>query len=236
MKTVYQDYADYVVFQSLYSKKQCFFLFGEKPANQYSIITNGVNKKFFYPNAQKKKNDKIKFVTAGAFRKKAMLEPLILALDSLSHNYDFELNIVGPILSPELSIFLKRNYVIYHGSKKPNQLADILRYSDIFLHSQINDNCPNAVLEAISCGLPVVAFDSGAMSELVFFSSELLAPVSDELLQKYEDFKPALLAQKIVYLLENYEKYRALALANCQLYSMAECGKKYVEVFNRFIS
>jgi glycosyltransferase involved in cell wall biosynthesis len=235
MKTIYQSLANYVVYQSLYSKKQCFQMFGEKPAEQYSIIVNGVDKEIFYPNKEKKIAEKIIFTTVGAFRKKAMIEPIVKALDSFKGKLKFELNVVGPIQLPELETFLKRDYIVRQGEKSAVELADILRQSDVFIHSQLNDNCPNAVLEALSSGLPVVGFDSGAMSELCFFSKELLAPVSKEVFQKYEDFDYTKLADKIELAIKNYSKYRQLALANCHLYSMADCGKKYVDVFEKFV-
>jgi glycosyltransferase involved in cell wall biosynthesis len=33
--------------------------------------------------------------------------------------------------------------------------------------ADINAACPNSVIEALGCGLPVVAFDTGALPELV---------------------------------------------------------------------
>ncbi|HRQ33006.1 MAG TPA: glycosyltransferase, partial [Anaerolineales bacterium] len=33
--------------------------------------------------------------------------------------------------------------------------------------AELNPACPNAVIEALACGLPVVGFETGALSELV---------------------------------------------------------------------
>lgn len=46
-------------------------------------------------------------------------------------------------------------------------LADKLRGSDIFVSPTKDDACSNAILEALACGLPVVALHSGGNPELV---------------------------------------------------------------------
>ena len=232
----YNNYSDFIVFQSEYSKKQVFEMFGEIPQNKYEIIHNGVDKNYFYPSANKlKKSNNIKFIVAGAFRKKAMIEPIVLALDKLKNKFDFELLAVGPINLKEIEIYFKRDYVNWVGAKSKNEIADLYRESDILLHTQINDNCPNIVLEAISTGLPVVGFDSGSMSELCHFSKDLLAYVSDEVFQKYEDFDYNKLAEKIELAVDNYGKYREIALNNANLYDFEECGKRYIDVFDKVL-
>jgi len=45
--------------------------------------------------------------------------------------------------------------------------AKILSSLDVFLFTSIAENCPLAVLEALSCGIPVAAFSVGGVPELV---------------------------------------------------------------------
>lgn len=53
-----------------------------------------------------------------------------------------------------------------HTNNK-EELAIFYRSGDILLYPSINDCSPNVVLEAMSCGMPVVATDSGGTSELI---------------------------------------------------------------------
>ncbi len=49
----------------------------------------------------------------------------------------------------------------------PEILSKYYSASDILLYPSIADNCPLVVLEALACRLPVVAFNTGGMPELI---------------------------------------------------------------------
>lgn len=46
-------------------------------------------------------------------------------------------------------------------------LAAIYSAADVFVHPSLADNLPNGVLESLACGTPVVAFDTGGVSDAV---------------------------------------------------------------------
>ena len=232
IKKIYEKYADLVVFQSEYSKKQCFKVLGVKEEARCRVILNGVDKEIFYPEPSRVINENdVQFITTGNFRDTSMLEPIIRSLDGLCGRFSFKLNIVGPIADKSLKGLIDRDYVVYHKDKDLSVVACLLREADIFLYSHVNPPCPNSVLEAISCGLPVVSFDSGAMRELCGFSADLLAGVNDKIIQSYDDFDHGKFMSKIEYLLQNYISYRKMALDHADLYDFRICGEKYLELF-----
>ncbi|GAB4517774.1 MAG: hypothetical protein Tsb0013_22000 [Phycisphaerales bacterium] len=47
------------------------------------------------------------------------------------------------------------------------RIAAIMRACDVLLFPSVNDYCPNTVLEAMACGLPVIYHDSGGTPEIV---------------------------------------------------------------------
>jgi glycosyltransferase involved in cell wall biosynthesis len=60
------------------------------------------------------------------------------------------------------------------------QIPSIDRSAHLFYSADINPACPNAVIEALACGLPVAAFDTGALPELVTDNSGRLAPYGSD--------------------------------------------------------
>ena len=118
LQEIYLQYADFVVFQSDYSRQQCFEMFEVKEPQAYAVIPNGVDKTIFYPDASLKVPQKISFITTGGFRNKDMLEPITGALDQLSTDFDFELVVVGPVHHDSVVPYLKKDYVRHVGRKR----------------------------------------------------------------------------------------------------------------------
>jgi glycosyltransferase involved in cell wall biosynthesis len=54
-----------------------------------------------------------------------------------------------------------------HGPLPEPDVAGLLRRSDVFLQASLSEGMPTALLEAMSCGLPVVATDVGGTREVL---------------------------------------------------------------------
>jgi glycosyltransferase involved in cell wall biosynthesis len=231
--TIYKHFSTHVIFQSEYSKNQCFEMFGEKKKPEFTVIHNGANKHIFFPENTLPPLDKgYILTTSGHFRNPDMLEPIIYALDQL-RDIPFSLNVLGPISKPEIKPLLERPYIFHRERLSLKEIAGYLQKSHIFLYSHLNPPCPNSVIEAISCGLPVVGFKSGAMQELCSFNSDLLAPVSNKIFQEYHEFNPETLKEKILLAISNYDTYRSQALNHTNDFDFNSCGNAYMKVFNK---
>jgi glycosyltransferase involved in cell wall biosynthesis len=62
------------------------------------------------------------------------------------------------------------------GLISPAEIPALDRGAHLLYAADLNPACPNSVIEALGCGLPVVAFDTGALPELVTGDSGRLAP------------------------------------------------------------
>jgi glycosyltransferase involved in cell wall biosynthesis len=62
------------------------------------------------------------------------------------------------------------------GEVPPGSVPALLRASDLLFSADVHPACPNSVIEALACGLPVVAFDTGAIGEIVDRESGAVVP------------------------------------------------------------
>ncbi len=83
---------------------------------------------------------------------------------------------------------------IRHVPPQPShRLADLLRSHDVFVTATENDAYSNALVEALSCGLPALYLDSGGSAEAVkeagfgFREREELPALLDRLVDEYEE-------------------------------------------------
>tara|TARA_Y100001980_G_C14556922_1_gene354108 strand:+ start:85518 stop:86747 length:1230 start_codon:yes stop_codon:yes gene_type:complete len=109
------------------------------------------------------------------------------------------------------------------------KLNEIYNLADVFVLPSIQDNLPNTVMEAMSCGLPVVAFDCGGVSDMITHQENgFLAPNRDS----------KVLAEGISYF--KHAEKRRIAGANArekveQVFSEDVLVPKYLELYNQTI-
>jgi glycosyltransferase involved in cell wall biosynthesis len=63
--------------------------------------------------------------------------------------------------------FTQSNLLSVPYISSPVVMADYYNASDVYLYPSLADNCPLVALEAMGCGLPVLAFNTGGTPELV---------------------------------------------------------------------
>ena len=95
-----------------------------------------------------------------------------------NHNLPIQLVVVGKI-SDEHSARVESTAKIpieWLGVVPRERIPEIDRSAHLLFSADLNAACPNSVIEALACGLPVAAFDTGALPELVTGDSGRIAP------------------------------------------------------------
>ncbi len=88
--------------------------------------------------------------------------------------------------------------VNFTGRLDPDRMANLYRSADIMLNTSRVDNMPNALLEAMSAGVPIVTTDAGGIPHMVDNGkTALLQPVGDW--QAIADAAVSLLQQQTLY-------------------------------------
>ncbi len=95
------------------------------------------------------------------------------------------------------------------------RIPEIDRAAHLLFSADINPACPNAVIEALACGLPVAAFDTGALKELVIGNSGRLVPYGSDVWKLEQPNIPAL-AESAAEILRDLPRFRKAARAHAE--------------------
>jgi glycosyltransferase involved in cell wall biosynthesis len=122
----------------------------------------------------------------------------------------------------------------WRGLIPPEEVPSINRSSHLLYAADLNPACPNTVIEALACGLPVLAFDTGALREIV---SPEAGRVVDYGGDPWRLDRPDLegLAAAAGDLLERQAQFRAGARARAEArFGLDRMVAGYLEVFSSF--
>lgn len=175
-RLIHKLFSDFTIYQSEYSKYCVEKFMGKQKEEKSAIVYNGVDLKIFSPYGEKIDNlkddpeQKI-FFTAGRFRRKDQIVPILETIRIYRKKYESNCKLViAGTFSGEVSnfpvVFSKQRHLVFFGKTGNADLSKFERTADAFLFSD-QSACPNAVLEAVACGLPICAIGHGSMAEIV---------------------------------------------------------------------
>lgn len=163
--------ADGTIFQSSWSRENNYEM-GMREPRYETIIMNAPDPTIFTPEDKKPfGKDKIKLITTSWSSNTLKGFDIYKFLDEHLDFSKYEMTFVGN--SP---IEFKNIKMI---KPVPSQrVAELLREHDIFIIASRNDPCSNSLIEALNCGLPVVAMNDGGHPEIVRQAGQLFQDIN----------------------------------------------------------
>jgi glycosyltransferase involved in cell wall biosynthesis len=196
------------------------------PATPVTYIPTGVDLQAFAPQDVQRKTQ---IIAVGRLVWQKAYDDLLKAFASVVAQFpDYRLVIAGtgPLdqdlrrLAKDLSI---DGFVDFVGSVPQDRLREMLRESQLFVMSSVSEGFAKALIEALACGLPVVATDVGGAREAVIAAGAIV-PARD----------PEAFANAICDLLGDADK-RSLAAANAiiasQRYGWSVVIRQYEDLY-----
>ena len=240
---IHRFFADFTVYQSQYSKYCADIFLGQRKDQQHTIIYNGVDTSFFALQGEKIEDlrdnpDQQIFITASKFRRTDQILPLIEALEMYRKKYteNFKFIIIGDFNREVTSLpdrYKQCTYLHFLGKIKNEDLPKYERSSDVFLMTHLNPPCPNNIIEAMACGLPICGVDDGAMRELtVSGENSLLIPTQGDAFWKKRFYDTAQFADNLAKIMKSQKIFseNSAKIATERL-GLATMINKYVQVF-----
>jgi len=233
--------ADWTVYQSAYVKKHTTekvkTIFGVEPPvcqniKRSSIIYNGVDRNVFNELGEtislKGRYNLLHVAFTAGVRKGTKY--VIKLAELLKNNPEFHFYLIGrqedDLVAGHL-IKKHRNITALGVVYDRELLAKYMKSAQILLFPSENDYCPNTVLEAMSCSLPVLFHNSGGTPELVCggdFKSGVV----------WMDENPV---YPVSVLIENMALFRANALKNVECrFTLDMMGDSYLKLFENLMN
>jgi glycosyltransferase involved in cell wall biosynthesis len=203
------------------------------PGYKIEVIQNGIDTSLFSPSLEKDQNTKCyTFLFAGRFCAQKNIAILIESFKICrSRNVDTKLILAGD--GPDTGK-LKRiannlgidQIIKWTGWCSKKELLSFFRLSNCFVNPSICEGMSNAVLEAMSCGLPVIAGDCIGNSDIVKEKINGLL---------YDCTSPYGLADKMIMLTENRNLSKQLGVNGRDIckkyYSWEASADRYLNLF-----
>ena len=227
--------ADHVIYQSQFVKH--WWEDWYRPARvPSSVIINGVDLSRYTPHGlhERPSGHYRLLVVEGSLAgglSHGVFNAAALA-SALSKKYRMELMIVGQVDgSTKNKLKGQASFrVQFMDTVAREHIPWLMRSAHMLFSAEVNPPCPNSVIEALGCGLPVIGFETGSLSELVQGDTGRLVPYGTNPWKLEPPDIPAL-AESAVEVLDDQSRFRSAARERAEkLFDVEHMVDDYLKV------
>ena len=96
----------------------------------------------------------------------------------LAENYDYQIIMVG--VDAKTKSLLPEQIITFPMIREQRELASLYAAADLFVNPTYNDSFPTVNMEALACGTPVAAYNTGGVPEMVDAETGIVVPRGDK--------------------------------------------------------
>ncbi len=230
-------FADRVVYQSHFIRKWWEGWGGVANAPG-TVIHNGVDLLSYTQNGEgDRPTDKCRMLLLEGSLARGLNSGLFHAVavaQKLQVKFPIEVVVAGTVDEATQAKFAqsgKSNLSVkFLGTIPRTEVPKLARSSHLMYCAEVNPPCPNSVIEALACGLPVIGFDTGSLRELVGDEAGVIVPYGANP-WKLETPDIDTLAASAEAVLENQDSFRAAARRRAEnMFGLDQMVEEYVKV------
>jgi glycosyltransferase involved in cell wall biosynthesis len=207
-----------VIYQSRFIRKWWEDWYGAAKVPAYTIL-NGVDLKTYTPEgAHERPADRNRMLVLEGNLKGGLDTGLFHAVslaEKISEKYPMEVAVAGGVDDTAKNKLKSRVPIKFLGTLPREEIPHLIRSSHFMYSAEVNPPCPNSVIEALACGLPVAGFDSGALRELVGEEAGRIVPYGGDP-WKLDPPDIHALAEAVGEILQNQPRFRRAARARAE--------------------
>ncbi len=229
--------ADHIIYQSEFVARRWDQVYGAVPV-PHSVIHNGIDLQTITPQGEVDLTGERQriLVVEGSFGGGYDIG-LKFVFDTAveverRHGIPLEVMLVGRVTDAvrERWTAYAQVPVTWTGIVPREIIPALNRSAALFFSVDLNPACPNTVIEALACGLPVLAFGTGALPEMVTGDSGRVVPYQGDP-WKLEIPPTEGLVDAAVEILQHQKRFRAGARARAEeAFDLKKTVHRYMEV------
>ncbi|MBI5950654.1 MAG: glycosyltransferase family 4 protein [Chloroflexi bacterium] len=227
------NFADRVVYQSQFIRKWWEDWYGtaKSPA---TVIINGVDLQTYTPEGENERPAGVNrmLLLEGSLARglNSGLFHAVSVAEKLADKYLMEVVVAGTVDEATQRRLQSKAPVKFLGTVPRADIPRLARSSHLMYCAEVNPPCPNSVIEALACGLPVIGFDSGSLKELVTDDAGCIVPYGANP-WKLETPDISTLAASAGKIFEKQSQFRAAARTRAEsVFSLDSMVESYLKV------
>lgn len=231
-------YAHGIIYQSEFARKWWENVYGKANAD-WKVIYNGVDLQLFSPEGDtfRVEENTIRLMMIEGNLEGGYEHGIQYGLELATKLQKLQERTIELVIVGKVSDEIKRRWtnvsqipLHFAGILNSEDIPKILRSATLFYASDIHPACPNTVIEAMACGVPAVAFDTGALPEIIANGAGEVVPYGGNAwkMEPPNTDNIVLAADKII---RQLKRYKENARRHCEMvFRIEKMVDDYLEV------